>query len=197
MLTFQQYLQKHTPINADQFEILKKHLTAKSFKKGKVLLTEGGRTAVSYFVSKGLLRAYTRDVNGKEHIIQFAPEEWWLADRNSIYFNEPAVFNIDVLEDAEVVVISEVFMQQAFDICPDFGKYNLYLLHNTIRHMQNRINKLLAATAEERYLDFIKLYPDLTLRIPQMMIASYLGITPESLSRVRKALAQKHFKPNL
>jgi len=197
MLTFQQYLQKHTPINADQFEILKKHLTTKSFKKGKVLLTEGGRTAVSYFVSKGLLRAYTRDANGKEHIIQFAPEEWWLADRNSIYFNEPAAFNIDVLEDTDVVFISEVFMQQALDICPDFGKYNIYLLHNTIRHMQNRINKLLAATAEERYLDFIKLYPDLTLRIPQMMIASYLGITPESLSRVRKALAQKHFKSNL
>lgn len=197
MLVFQQYLQKHTPINADQFEILKKHLIAKSFKKGKVLLTEGGRTAVSYFVSKGLLRAYTRDISGKEHIIQFAPEEWWLADRNSIYFNEPAAFNIDVLEDTEVVIISEAFMQHALDICPDFGKYNLYLLHNTIRHMQNRINKLLAATAEERYLDFIKLYPDLTLRIPQMMIASYLGITPESLSRVRKTLAQKHFKPNL
>ncbi|MFC6102185.1 Crp/Fnr family transcriptional regulator [Olivibacter domesticus] len=165
-------------------------------KKGKVLLNEGEKTNVSYFVSKGLLRAYTLDLNGKEHIIQFAPEDWWIGDRNSVYFNEPAVFNIDVLEDAEVVVITKAFMEQALDICPDFGKYNIYLLHNSIRHMQNRINKLLAATAEERYLDFIKLYPDLTLRIPQMMIASYLGVTPESLSRVRKALAQKHFRPN-
>lgn len=196
MLNFQQYLQKHTPINANQFEILRKNLISKSLKKGKVLLNEGEKTNVSYFVSKGLLRAYTLDLNGKEHIIQFAPEDWWIGDRNSVYFNEPAVFNIDVLEDAEVVVITKDFMEQALDICPDFGKYNIYLLHNTIRHMQNRINKLLAATAEERYLDFIKLYPDLTLRIPQMMIASYLGVTPESLSRVRKALAQKHFRPN-
>lgn len=196
MLNFQQYLQKHTPIKAAQFAMLKKDLTSKSLKKGQVLLTEGGKTAVSYFVSKGLLRAYTLDTNGKEHIIQFAPEEWWIGDRNSVHFNEPAAFNIDVLEDAEVVVISKAFMEHALDICPDFAKYNIYLLHNTIRHMQKRINKLLAATAEERYLDFIKLYPDLTLRIPQMMIASYLGITPESLSRVRKALAQKHFRSN-
>ncbi|SEL12753.1 Crp/Fnr family transcriptional regulator [Olivibacter domesticus] len=196
MFNFQQYLQKHTPINVNQFEILRKNLISKSLKKGKVLLNEGEKTNVSYFVSKGLLRAYTLDLNGKEHIIQFAPEDWWIGDRNSVYFNEPAVFNIDVLEDAEVVVITKAFMEQALDICPDFGKYNIYLLHNSIRHMQNRINKLLAATAEERYLDFIKLYPDLTLRIPQMMIASYLGVTPESLSRVRKALAQKHFRPN-
>lgn len=194
MQVFQDYLRKHTPISEAQFQLIKHTLSEKKYSKGKILLTEGGKTDVNYFVCSGLLRAYTLDIYGKEHTIQFAPENWWIGDRNSTHFNEPAAFNIDVLEDSEVVIITKEFMEQAQNICLDFAKYNIYLLHNTIRHMQRRINLLLAATAEERYLDFIQLYPKLTLRISQIMIASYLGITPESLSRVRKELAKKHSK---
>ena len=79
-------------------------------------------------------------------------------------------------------------------LLPNILELNILMLHNSIRFMQQRINMLLSATAQERYLDFIKLYPNLTLRVPQWMIASYLGIMPESLSRVRKDLAQKHFR---
>ncbi|QNL48082.1 Crp/Fnr family transcriptional regulator [Olivibacter sp. SDN3] len=192
MQAFQEYLQKHTPITVEQFHLLKHELKEKKYNKGETLLIEGGKTDVIYFVCSGLLRAYTLDKQGKEHIIQFAPENWWMGDRNSTYFNQPAEYSIDAIEDSEVVVISKKFMEMAHKVCLDFGKYNIRLLHNSIRHMQRRINLLLAATAEERYLDFINLYPQLTLRISQIMIASYLGITPESLSRVRKELARKH-----
>lgn len=192
MQAFENYLKRHTPINSEQFAILKDELKEKRYQKGRVLLREGESTEASYFVCSGLLRAYTLDSQGKEHTIQFAPEDWWLGDRNSVYFNEPAAFNIDVLEDTEVVIINKNFMNRVLDICPAFGKYQIYLLHNSIRHMQRRINQLLAATAEERYLDFIRLYPKLTLRISQIMIASYLGITAESLSRVRKELARRN-----
>jgi len=192
MQAFKNYLQQHSPITGEQFDLLTGDLKAKDYVKGDILLREGGKTDIFYFVSSGLLRAYTLDSQGKEHTIQFAPENWWIGDRNSVYFNEPAVFNIDVLEDTQVVLITKNFLERAQTICPDFRKYNEFLLHNNIRHMQCRINQLLAATAEERYLEFIRLYPNLTLRISQIMIASYLGITPESLSRVRKALAKKH-----
>ncbi|GAA4786980.1 Crp/Fnr family transcriptional regulator [Olivibacter ginsenosidimutans] len=192
MQVFKNYLQQHSPLTEEQFNLLKGELTAKTYPKGKMLLHEGSKTNIFYFVCTGLLRAYTLDNQGKEHTIQFAPEHWWIGDRNSVYFHEPALFNIDVLEDTEVVLVTPDFLEQAQTICPDFRKYNELLLHNNIRHMQCRINQLLAATAEERYLDFIHLYPNLTLRISQMMIASYLGITAESLSRVRKGLAKKH-----
>ncbi|HNU59732.1 MAG TPA: Crp/Fnr family transcriptional regulator, partial [Aquaticitalea sp.] len=85
------------------------------------------------------------------------------------------------------------FIKKASEISHEFRNYNEYLLQNHIRHLQNRINLLIGASAKERYIDFINLYTDLTLRVPQWMIASYLGITPESLSRVRKELAKSSF----
>ncbi len=197
MQHFKKYLQRHISISDEQFDLLGSELTAKSYVKGTHLLGEGGTSQVSYFVSRGLLRVFTLDAKGKEHVIQFAPEDWWIGDRGSMYFNRPAAFNIDVLEDSEVVLLSRSFMDHAQAVCPGFAAYHVQLLHNAAWHMQNRINQLLAATAEERYLHFIHLYPDLTLRIPQWMIASYLGITPESLSRVRRELAHKHTKPKV
>jgi CRP-like cAMP-binding protein len=147
-----------------------------------------------FFVEKGLLRLYTIDDLGKEHVIQFAPENWIVSDRSSAYFNQPSDFYIDVVEDSEVVFLDKVFMDKASEQDLNFRHYFEKLLHNHIRHIQRRVSLLLGATAEQRYMDFIKLYPDLMLRVPQWMIASYLGITPESLSRVRKELAKKHFK---
>ena len=147
-----------------------------------------------FFVEIGLLRLYSIDEAGKEHIIQFAPENWFMSERESLYFGNPSDFFIDTLEDTEVVIFDQNFVEKASEISPEFRNYNEYILQNHIRQLQNRINLLVSATAESRYLDFIKLYPDLTLRIPQWMIASYLGVTPESLSRVRKGLVQQNSK---
>ncbi len=138
-----------------------------------------------------MVRFYSIDNEGKEHIIQFAPENWFIGDRGSTYFGQPSKFFIDAIEETTVVVLDQDFVESASEISPEFRNYNEYLLQNHIRHLQDRINLLIGASAEKRYLDFIKLYSDLTLRIPQWMIASYLGITPESLSRVRKEIAQK------
>ncbi|WP_181954758.1 Crp/Fnr family transcriptional regulator [Chitinophaga lutea] len=194
MLTvFKKYLQDHTPITDEQFEQLSREVTPRSYPKGRILVKPGDTSDNGYFVSKGLLRAYATDEKGKEHIIQFAPENWWIGDRGAMYFGEPATFYVDVVEDAEVVVVNRNFMDRAQEICPAYARYNIYLLHNTARHMQQRIASLLAATAEERYLSFIHMYPNVMLRVPQLMVASYLGITPETLSRVRKELARKNF----
>ena len=193
---FKKYIQDKTKITDEQFDLISGNLVSKKIKKDSMLLREGDVCSQVFFVAKGLLRAYTIDSFGKEHIIQFGPEDSWVSDRNSFHFNLPSMFYIDAIEDSEIVFINKEFYEKSEQIIPGFNSFSVMILHNFIRFMQKRISLLLGATAEQRYLDFIELYPNLTLRVPQWMIASYLGITPESLSRVRKELATKNFKPH-
>jgi CRP-like cAMP-binding protein len=191
---FKSYLQERLPLTDEQFDLISRDLKVKTFQKNEIILSQGELCSRTYFVLDGLMRSYSIDSKGKIHIIQFAPEFWWLSERNSL-FNEVAEFNIDAIEATTAVIIPKDYFITVSKHVPGFETLNSTMLNNAIRFMQKRINMLLSATAEERYLDFIKLYPNLTLRVPQWMIASYLGITPESLSRVRKDLASKHFRP--
>jgi CRP-like cAMP-binding protein len=193
---FTSYLIKTVGLSETEAQQLSFPLKRMNYEKGSILLKKGDVCKHSFFVEKGLLRSYTLDEDGKEHVIQFAPENWFIVDRSSVYFNDPSETYIEAIEDTDVVFIREDFMCLAAQVSQIFGRYNDKLLHNHIRQMQKRINLLLGATAEKRYLNFIEMYPDLLLRVPQWMIASYLGITPESLSRVRKELAHKNFKPS-
>ena len=108
--------------------------------------------------------------------------------------NEHCSHTFFVEKDSQVIFLDESFIQMLSNKVPHFTDFNNRLLHNHIRHLQNRINLLLSTNAKDRYLQFVKMYPDILLRVPQTMVASYLGITPESLSRVRKELAKKNFK---
>lgn len=192
---FKDYLQKKVAITDEQFSLISDKLKIKSFEKNEMILMKGEVSSHVYFVLDGLLRSYSIDSKGKTHIIQFAPEQWWLSERNGLLFNEESDFFLDAIEPSKAIVMPKDFINEAAKIVPCMNDLNSTMLNNAIRFMQKRINMLLSATAEERYLNFIHLYPNLTLRVPQWMIASYLGITPESLSRVRKDLAHKHFKP--
>lgn len=162
--------------------------------KQQMLLRSGEICRHIYFVETGLLRMYSTDRNGKEHIIQFAPENWLMSDRSSLYFNEKSEYYIEAVENSEVVALESDFFTSIIDIDARLARNNDTLLQKHIRGLQNRVHSLLAESAEERYMDFMETYPELLQRVPQWMIASYLGITPESLSRVRKELARKNFK---
>ncbi|WP_027127479.1 Crp/Fnr family transcriptional regulator [Gelidibacter mesophilus] len=188
------YLSSKLHIESDSISTLFDTCILKEIKKNDFLLSENDYCKHTFFVEKGLLRQYSIDDNGKEHTISFAPENWFVTDRESVYFDSPSRYYIQALEDSEVVLIDENFIQLLSEKIPSFTTFNDRLLHNHIRHLQNRINLLLSASAERRYLEFIEMYPDILLRVPLTMVASYLGITPESLSRVRKDLARKNFK---
>ena len=190
---FKDYLRNKITITDEQFDLISENIKVKTFEKNKILLSPGEISNHTYFVTDGLMRCYSVDSKAKVNIIQFAPERWWLSERNS-FFNEPSDFYIDAIERTTALIIPKNYFNENALHVPCLHDLNNTMLNNSIRFMQKRINMLLSATAEERYLDFIKLYPNLTLRVPQWMIASYLGITPESLSRVRKDLAHKHFK---
>lgn len=192
---FNNYLKAKTDLSEEAIVQLTQGLKIKTFAKGDFILNQGEVCHHSFFVEKGLLRSYTIDDSGKEHIIQFASENWIMTDRSSAYFNEASDMYIDAIEDTAVVFIDKEFVNKVSELSVIFRQNNDQALHNHIRNLQKRINLLLGATAEKRYLEFIAMYPDLTLRVPQWMIASFLGITPEGLSRVRKELAKRHFKP--
>ncbi|EKB48449.1 Crp/Fnr family transcriptional regulator [Cecembia lonarensis] len=191
---FLKYLSQTVHVKQEHLPLLDELISRRQLKKNDVLLTAGQVCKHMFFVEEGLLRLFSTDENGKEHIVQFASENWFMSERGSLYFGTPSEFSIDVLEDSQLVVFDQEFIEKASSISAEFRTYNEYLLQNHIRHLQKRINLLIGASAEQRYIEFINLYADLTLRIPQWMIASYLGITPESLSRVRKGLSRQNFK---
>lgn len=190
---FKTYLISNLRIDEGEISSIVERCTVKRVRKGQFLLRKNEICQHAFFVEQGLLRQYSVDDKGKEHIIAFAPERWFVTDRESSYFNKPSIYFIQAQEDSQVVMIDKDFVQMLSQKFPEFSEFNDKLLNNHIRHLQHRINLLLSAPAEDRYLQFVTMYPDILLRVPQTMVASYLGITPESLSRVRRELAQKNF----
>lgn len=150
------------------------------------LLRAGEVCHNTFFVESGLLNSFSLDEKGGEHIIQFLPENWIVSDRSSQYFNAPSSYFIKAIEPSVVVYMQREFLEKAVALRPAFACFQDSSLQRYIHIQQKRINSLLAMSAKDRYLSFIEMYPNLLLRIPQWMIASYLGITPESLSRVRR-----------
>lgn len=193
MTNIQNYLAKVFEVPADKLNMCTLQYESKKIAKHEFLLQHGEICRNTFFVEKGLLRMYSIDKNGKEHIIQFAPENWLIGDRSSLYFNEKSNYFIEAVEDSEVLFLQPDFFNKLLEEFPNSIERNDLIIQKHVKSLQDRINSLLGETAEERYLKFIKMYPDLLLRVPQWMIASYLGITPESLSRVRKELAKKNF----
>ncbi len=183
---FKIYLISKMGVKATAYKELESQIKIKKVLKGEQLLKAGDICKHTFYVEKGLLRLYGLDENGKENILQFGTENWFVTDRDSVYFKEPSNYFIDALEDTTVVLLDEDFIELVAKLNPSFRKKNEKLLHNHIRHLNRRIHLLLGASAKTRYVEFVKLYPDVLLRVPQWMIASYLGITPESLSRIRK-----------
>lgn len=188
---FKKYLQTDAGVTEEQLDHLKPHIKKRTLQQNETLLQKGQICKNFFYVEEGLLRFYSIDKKDNVNVLEFAPEKWLVLDRASYYFDEPSEFYIDAIEPTTVAVLDEKFINIASEISPQFRKYNERILQNHIRHLQNRIHLLIGTNAKDRYVDFIEKYPDLTLRVPQWMIASFLGITPESLSRVRRELSMK------
>lgn len=186
------FLAEHLALSEETTNAALNRCNTRQIKAGDFLLREGESCKSTFFVEEGVLRKYGIDTKGREIIVQFAPENWFVTDRESSYFHHPSLYFIQALESCTVAILDADFILSLSQKLPGFEAFNNRLLHNHIRQQTKRIYELLSATAEERYLSFIKTYPDITFRVPQWMIASYLGITPESLSRVRRELAQRN-----
>ena len=176
-------------LNVEEEEICKTFLVPKKVRKRQFILQEGDVCKYSAFVEKGALRSYTIDEKGHEHIVQFAIEGWWISDMYSFITGEPSVYNIEVLEDSELLLLNNTSQEELSLKVPKFEHYQRLLVQGAYIALQRRLVLSLSQPAEEKYTRLINTYPDIVQRVPQHMIASYLGITPETLSRIRKQIS--------
>ncbi|MBN8855196.1 MAG: cyclic nucleotide-binding protein [Sphingobacteriales bacterium 50-39] len=176
-------------LSEEEFEVCKTLFTSRKVRKRQFMLQEGDVSRYQIFVNKGLLRSYTIDEKGTEHILQFALEGWWTADLYSFFTEEPSLFNIEALEDSEVLLITRPSWETLLEKLPVLERYFRILIQNSLIATQRRLMESLSETAEKKYLKFMKMYPESIQRVPQHMIASYLGITRETLSRLRRDIA--------
>jgi len=185
------YFERSFPVTEENFALIKSLMVPKTLKKGEFLLREGEVPKFGAFVTKGILRSYVIDNKGKEHIIQFAPENWWISDKAGLTDGTPSTFFINAIEDSEVLLIDINGHLTLIDKLPGYAASFRTGIQKRAAAKDQRIVHSLSATAEERYNDFLETYPSIARRVPQHMLASYLGITPETVSRIRKQASRK------
>jgi len=167
-------------------------LQFKKLKKKQYALQEGEICRYEYFVNQGCLRTYSIDEKGHEHTVQFAIEDWWTGDMYSFLTKTPARYTIEALEPSELLCLEKNALEMLYLKIPKFEKFFRHLLQNAYVAGQQRIIESMSLTADDRYCNFIERYPEMEKRIPLKQIASFLGITPESLSRIRNQYARNN-----
>jgi CRP-like cAMP-binding protein len=179
------------PLKEEEKDLLKTYLTPKKIRKKQYLLQEGDVCKYIAFVEKGALREYTIEESGVERIFQFAIEGWTISDLYSFLTGEEATYNIDAVEDSELVMISRAAYDELLVKLPAFETFIRLQLTGAYIAMQKRITSIISLSLDERYKNFSENYPGIVQRFPQHMIASFMGLTPETLSRVRRKIASR------
>lgn len=187
---FLEHINRKVPLTDEDQAIIKTYLTPKKVRRKQYLLQEGDVCKNIFFVEKGALRLYSLDESGREHILQFALEGWVISDLYSFLTGEPATYTIDAIEDSELVMVSKSAHEELLKKVRSYETFTRLNITGAYLAMQRRLTSTISATLEERYEAFVALYPHIAERVPQHMIASYLGLTPETLSRVRKRMAK-------
>ncbi|NLR62229.1 Crp/Fnr family transcriptional regulator [Chitinophaga polysaccharea] len=184
-------IERYIHLEKEEVNLLYSLLTPRVLKKKSFLLRQGEVCKTENFITKGCLRMYSIDESGFEHIVMLGVEGWWVSDLFSFFTGAASEYYIDALEDTELLQISKPDLERLYEQVPKFERFFRILLQNAFVAQQRRINQNLSFTAEQRYLDFIKTYPQLEQRIPQKQVAAYLGFTPVFLSMLRKKLSQQ------
>ncbi len=159
-----------------------------SISKNDFFIHEGNVSKYIAFVNSGVLYSYTIDKKGNKHVVQIAPENHWISDLFSFFSYETSAFNIQAIEDCEITILSRENFEKACNTIPAIERFFRLLIQNAYVDSLRRVSRIYANSAEERYLNLIKSNPKIIQRVPQHYIASYLGIKPQSLSRIRKKL---------
>ena len=186
-----QSIKEKISITEEEFEFTKTLFIPKKLRKRQYLLQDGDVCKYTAFVEKGMLRTFTIDEKGNQPMLQFSMEGWWVADLYSFLTNEPSLYNIDALEDCELLLITKPSWDLLLEKVPAFERFFRILIQNSLIATQRRLMGSMSESAEEKYTKLINNFPDCIERVPQHMIASYLGITRETLSRVRSQLATR------
>ncbi|MDE3236426.1 MAG: Crp/Fnr family transcriptional regulator [Bacteroidota bacterium] len=187
---FQKFNEK-VQLTAEEQDFVKQYLTPKKLRKKQYLLQEGDICKHLCLVEKGALKAYVLNETGEEHITAFALEGWTIGDLSSFIKQEPATLNIDALEDCELVLLSKPAHDELLQKIPKYETYFRILMTDAYMALQKRTAYMISLPLEERYKALTDMYPTLVQRVPQHMIASYMGLSPETLSRVRSRITNR------
>lgn len=188
---FKKYLADKITLSEEEYDFIQARCIYKKLRKKQYLLQEGDVWKYNAFVCEGCLRTYRVDDKGVEHILYFSIENWWTGDRESLTSGNPSKSNIDAIENSVVLLITNEDFEAIKDKIPAFRALTEALIEKSFAASQNRIHAVISQSVEERYLNFIKNFPAIANRVPQHMQASYLGISPETLSRARNAITKK------
>ncbi|MES2275712.1 MAG: Crp/Fnr family transcriptional regulator [Bacteroidota bacterium] len=185
---FFDYIQKISGklLSEDDKQLLMAHFKPKKLRKRQYFLQEGDVCKYIGFIVKGSARTFTVDEKGHENILKLSVENWWLADFESFYLLTPSRFNIEALEELEVLQSTNTQIEEFLKNIPAFSAMQNVISQNNTIATQKRMQTAFSYTAEERYEDLVSNYPNFLQRFPQNMIASYLGLSPETLSRIKK-----------
>ncbi|MCF0052123.1 Crp/Fnr family transcriptional regulator [Dyadobacter sp. LJ53] len=186
------HIEEKVALSDSDKEVIKTFFVPRKLRKRQYLLQEGDLCKNMAFVAKGLLRTYNIDDKGNEHMSVFGWEGWWLSDFNSFLTGHPAVFNIDAIENSELLLISRSDYESLTLAVPIMDRYFRILYQNSIVTKERRLMNSITYTAEEQYLRLAQAQPQIIKRVPQNLIASYLGLAPETLSRIKKNLALRN-----
>ena len=184
----QTYIDRYIELTADEKEILSAHLTHRKYLRGQFILQQGDICTKETFVVKGCLKTFHITAKGEEHIIRFSLEDWWASDIGSMINRTAANSNIQCLENTEVIQISYEDIQKLYVLIPKLERFFRIRIEKGFAASEERIIRNLSLTATEKYLSFRRRYPQIEQRVPQYMIASYLGMTKEFLSKMRSQL---------
>lgn len=186
-----QHVQKYTNTARQDLEILHAIIEHKKIAKKTLLLSEGEICRFELFINKGCIRNYYIDDKGEEVTLQFATEGWWVSDIASFNEGTHSRLFIETLEDCEVLWLTAATKEKLLQQAPCFERMFRILVQRNLSRIQERLFRTIATTATEKYLDFIERYPEIPQRVAQHYIASYLGFSPEFLSKVRTRLSKK------
>ncbi len=192
--TFLHHISNHISLTGKEEKLLLSKVRSREFLKGQVVAHEGEISKFINFVISGSLKSFHMDNKGNEHILAFAIEDWWIGDLGSFATQKPADYTIQCIENCELAQLSYEDLQILYTEIPQLERFFRIVIQKAYVFFQRRIIDNLSLTAKEKYLNFIKQYPQFEQRVPQYMIASYLGFTPEFLSKIRKERSIKRSK---
>lgn len=178
-------LSKYVVLTEEEGAMVKELFTCKKFRRRQYILQEGDVARHETFILSGLTRTYEVDERGQEHVVQFGLEDWWVGDLYSFLSDKPSKYNIDCLEDTEVLQITKSSLEKLYEKVPKMEHHFRIIIQNAFISATSRIASSLTKSAVERYQEFTSKYPQIEQRVANHQIASYLGITPQSLSRIR------------
>ncbi|HQQ94123.1 MAG TPA: Crp/Fnr family transcriptional regulator [Bacteroidia bacterium] len=183
-----QTVQKSVPLESEEQQRLLVAFQKGTFPRKEFFLRSGEVCKQVAFVLQGCLRSYAVDEEGTEHNLQFAPEGWWITDMNSILYNQPAQLNIEAIEDTQALLMNREQQELLFRDLPILERFFRIITEKSMAGSHKRLIEQVSVNAKDRYIHFCKLYPELIQRLPQKQIASYIGVTPEFLSKIKSEL---------